>query len=202
MKNRISNLQQSLIDEKVKENIRISRKQCFVILSLVFSLAISVCVIVDIAVTNELTWSLYPLLSIAYVWLICTSLLAKKNSLIIWLFLISATLLPYLFLLEKLTPIDDWFNELALPIAIIGIASLWICSFVVKYLKRNKWFMIAAIVFILCVVVAILVNIVVFDYMGEEVRFLNTNFLYIPVSALLSVIFCITGFIKRKSGNA
>ena len=178
-----------------KENNRLNtRNPIFALLTLVCLISSAVCVIVDLAITHTLTWSWYPLSSIAYAWLIFTPLLIKRNILAVWLTPVSIFVIPYLLLLERLTPNGNWFNKLALPIAIIGIVVLWLCSFIVKGLrKKNNWLMAAVLVFILCTVVAPVVTVIVFEYNGEQVVFFTTNFLYIPVSATISAVLCITG---------
>ena len=115
------------------------QKLAFVIVSLSHSMTIGIVATVNIAVSTELTWALYPILSIIFAWAIAsTAILSKNRKLLVTFFVTSALLIPYLYLLEKLTPLDGWFIGYALPIAIISIITIWVFYFAFAKLRASR----------------------------------------------------------------
>lgn len=77
------------------------------IISILFSAAlligIMVCLICNIAISGNLTWSLIPAGSIVFAWAICfPSMILGKKGIIVSLISLSVLIIPYLFLLSIL----------------------------------------------------------------------------------------------------
>ena len=128
---------------------RTKQMVAFMIISVSCFIAIGICSIVNFSISGGFTWSLYPILSIIFVWLLSTPLLTKSSSFVKWLLPPTIFMLPYLALLGRVTPITGWLMGLAVPITFLGIAALWICFFVSKRLKSNSWYLAAALIFII-----------------------------------------------------
>ncbi|MDR3309754.1 MAG: DUF6320 domain-containing protein [Oscillospiraceae bacterium] len=120
----------------VKNNYR---KLSFMIVSVSHLTAIFIVITVNIATEHILTWALYPVLSMFYVWAIAaTAILKQKGKLVAAFIVSSALLIPYLYFLERITRIDGWFVRLALPIALIVIAAVWVFFFLFSKLKSSS----------------------------------------------------------------
>ena len=143
------------------------RKLAFISFSLACFVAAGTCVIVDTAVNRRITWAAYPLLSLAFAWAVSLPLLAKKHVVLLSLGALTALLLPYLFLLSKLTPVTDWFVPIGLPSAIAGSAAAWLLLLLFRYTKINMWYKEAASVFLLVSVVSPVINYFVDLYTGD-----------------------------------
>ena len=77
------------------------------VISLLFSatllIGIMVCLICNIAISGNLTWSLIPISSIVFVWVVSfPSIILGKKGMLISLISLSAFVIPYLFLLSRL----------------------------------------------------------------------------------------------------
>ena len=115
------------------------QKLSFLIVSISHFVTIGTVAIINIAVSNQLTWALYPILSILYAWVItATALLTKNRKLLVTFIVASVFLIPYLILLEVITPANGWFASYALPISILVIVSVWIFFFTFVKLKTKK----------------------------------------------------------------
>lgn len=142
-----------------------------------------VCIIVNFAISRSITWAAYPLIAIPFVWIVALpSLLIKKHKLLLSLAAFSALTVPFLYLLEKLTPVKEWFAVLGVPAAISSIIALWITYFLVKYAKINKWYLSAILVFIYGVVLSGVINFFV-------AVLLNSGFL--NLSTVVNILSCI-----------
>lgn len=119
----------NLIVKEINKNIHVTIiKRGVAFLGL---LSIIICLIIDLAISQRLTWSLIPtisLLALGGSWL-------SYEKLTSWRLLASATcmsllLLPYLWLLEKILLrsgyiTDTWFFYPALPTSILWLSILW-----------------------------------------------------------------------------
>ena len=115
------------------------QKLAFVIVSLSHLMAMGIVATVNIAVSNGITWALYPILSTVFAWAIASTAILRKNRKLLATFFVTSTLLiQYLYLLERLTPFDGWFIGYALPIAIISIIAIWVFFFVLIKLRASK----------------------------------------------------------------
>ena len=82
------------------------------VISLLFSatllIGIMVCLICNIAISGNLTWSLIPISSIVFVWVVSfPSIILGKKGILISLISLSAFVIPYLFLLSRLIKVKD-----------------------------------------------------------------------------------------------
>lgn len=169
------------------------RKIVFMILATLCLIGIGVNVIVNLAVSGAITWSLYPILGNAFAIALLTPLLANKNSAAIWLASISVFTLPFLFFMDAVTPGISWFIGLSLPIYAISIVAMWIFYFTAKR-ANNKWFAAAFIVFISCVIISPAIDLLVFNFTSQfaavhiiytYINIISTAVIGIVVSAIL-----------------
>ena len=123
-------------EKKVDENlIALKRKDennmtKNVIISILFSITlltgIMVCLICNIAISGNLTWSLIPVSSIVFAWVISfPSIILGKRGIIISLISLSVFIIPYLFLLSSFLKVKEIFS-IGTVMAVISIIFLWI----------------------------------------------------------------------------
>lgn len=78
----------------------------------------------DFAYGFAFSWSAYPLISLAFIWLFLTAIIALGRNLAPAYVAATLDLLLYLFFLDILTPGEPWFLPLALPctllVAVVG----------------------------------------------------------------------------------
>ena len=168
-----------------------NRKFVFMVYTLSCFAAAGVCLIVNLAINQKVTWAAYSLLSVAFGWAILLPLFAKKHKITLLLFALTSLSLPYLSLLSRITPVTDWFIPVGLPSAVIGIAALWILVPLYLHTKMNILYKAAVTLFLIGFVANTAINYCVDVYVGENPfmwsRFLST-FGCLAASAALGIL--------------
>lgn len=174
------------------------KKLIFMLFTLSCFVAMGVCLIVDMAITKEITWSAYLLISIPFGWVAISSLFIKKIGRILCLCILTLSVLPYLYLIEKITPVSDWFFPLGLPVAATGIIFGWSVYFLFRFIRINIWYKSAISIFLAGVIASPVINRFVNVYTQTEPSFLN-NFINIFSCIIVSAVLGILGY--RISGK-
>jgi hypothetical protein len=163
--------------------------------------AAGACLIVDMATNQQITWAFCPFLSIAFGWAVLSPLSLKKHGLLLSLGAVTLLILPYLYLLGKITTTMDWFVPVGLPSAIAGIIALWVLFLLFRFAKMNIWGKLAISIFISGVVISPVVNYFVDMHMGQN-PFSWDIFLTIMVAVIVSAVLGILGYMKLKPNDA
>jgi hypothetical protein len=173
-------------------------KLMFLLLSFGCIVAIGVCVICDIALNKKLVWSWYPLFSVAFGWVVLAPLtLGGKRGLWFSLLTLTISVLPFLWLLERVTPVSGWFDEIAAPSAVITLAATWLMALIVRFIKMSGWYLAAVAVFLYGVIAGTAVRFYVSGFLGQNLFSLEniTNFF---ACTALAVLLVVVG-VKRRS---
>lgn len=183
-------------------------KGALLIYTLLCSIAIGVCFIINFAHDKGITWSAFVLGSVGYAWLTALPLfVAKKRKAFLSLAILPVTTIPFLYLLDTLTPGGSWFVPLALPIAICVIMCIWICATIVRYARINKWYLSAALVVLFGISTHLIVTWLVNRFIGEasaatSLSSIITIFSLVMVAALLAIIGYMHEIAKKYSAKA
>ncbi len=181
-------------ESRKKNNVR---KISMIVTTIIFAFAIIVCIICDLAITRKLTWSLYPIVSIIFTWLVILPLFrleikSIKHSLIS----LSIFTIPFLFTLDMLVGGRAWFLSLGFPISLVSLAFLWCVWFVFIKLKISPLYKFS-IVLILVIPLRLTVEITVAMF-TEASLFNFWDFFQIIIYLGASAgIFCL-GLIKNQ----
>jgi hypothetical protein len=202
-----------------------NNKLVFMIFTLACFVAVGVCLIVDMASNQQITWAVLPLLSIAFGWAVLSPLLlekhgiviisntdaittralspssVKKHGVLLSLGAVTLLILPYLYLLNRITTTIDWFVPIGLPSAIAGIIALWVLFSLFRFAKMNIWGKLAISTFLLGAVISPVVNYFVDKHTGQN-PFSWDIFLTIMVTVAASAVLGISGYMKSKPGDA
>ncbi len=168
-------------------------KIVFQIFTVLCITGIAASVICDFSLNKAITWSLYPLISIIFLWIICTpALILKSHKILSSIIAITIVVFPYLYILDKITDINSWFKPLAVPITITSLIAIWVSIIVFYILKKKFWYFCSFITFIFGIIVNGIVQYYVNQYTGTNILTLS---LLINVSAclLLTVLFAFLG---------
>jgi len=106
-------------------------------------------------------------------------------------------ILPYLYLLSRITPVTNWFVPIGLPSAITGLLAFWLLFLLFRFARINIWYKSASSFFILGVVSSTVINYFADIYLGVEPFALNrliSTFSCIIATAVIGVL----GYIKSK----
>lgn len=162
-------------------------------------IAAIVCLICNLAINKSITWASYPLAALPFAWVIATpALLFKKYKVLFSLAAFSVFCLPFLYILERVTPVNGWFAALGVPAAITSIIAVWITYFLIKYVKLNWWYMSAALFFLYGVVVSAVVNYFTFTFL--DISFFKlSNIINILSCAVVVALLVIIGYYKNAN---
>ncbi len=173
-----------------------------VIISILFSvtllIGIMVCLICNIAISGNLTWSLIPVSSIVFAWVISfPSIILGKRGVVVSLIALSVFIFPYLFLLGNLIKVKEVFSVGA-AVAVISIVFLWIIAALFSRIGKTRKLIALGITFLLAIPFMIIVNVIL-SKMIEEPIFDIWDML----SAFIFLIFAFVSFIcdyAKKKG--
>ena len=137
------------------------RRMVGTIFSIVMLLGIVVCMICNFAVTGAITWSLYPICSIIFVWAVTFPLIVhQQKGMLISLCSVTVLLCPFIWVLSRLTGVGMVFVA-GWRISAGVILYLWIVYAIVNIWRKRKWFATGIAIFvgiILCIVINLIVS--------------------------------------------
>ncbi|MBC8542825.1 helix-turn-helix domain-containing protein [Bianquea renquensis] len=142
-----------------------------VIISLLFSVTLSigimVCVICNLAISGNLTWSLIPVSSIVFVWVISfPSIILGKKGVVVSLISLSIFSIPFLFLISNLIKVKDVFSVGAI-MAVISIVFLWIVVAIFNHIGKTKRLIALGTTFLLAIPFILIINIILSKMIAE-----------------------------------
>lgn len=173
------------------------------IITIVFMIAMFVCLLCNYVINRRFDWSLYPAGALVVAWIaIAPLLLLKKNKIICALCGMTLSVIPYLFLVEYLCPAKGWVIPLALPDIAVSFVAVLCIVILFLYTKISKLYALAITIFLTGVVLNLIVNKITVNFLDSRLSNLydgNNDISLISVvltSALASVIFAIWGFVR------
>jgi transcriptional regulator with XRE-family HTH domain len=168
-----------------------------VAISVLSFLGIMICIICDFAISGKLTWSLFPISSLVYFWMITIpSIICSKRRMLVLLVLISLLTIPFLFVLEKIIGINELIMPLATPIFIIAIFYLWVAYLMIGRSKWPKYKSVAATFFV-GLPVSLGVNFIISKHIGEPIIDIWDILAYVILFILSALIFGF-GYIRNS----
>lgn len=162
------------------------------VLAALFTIAIIVCAICDLAISQSLTWSLYPIASIIFTWLVVMPLfLFKTNKIAASLIALSVFVIPFLFCIEQISR-TTWFFSLGVPCSIASIAYLW-CVFVLLKKIKNKLYA-AGFSLIITIPLTLIINLI-------ESYFDVWDAMSIGIIMIVAIVLFLTGYFRNKKAD-
>jgi len=173
-----------------------------IIITAIILLISAICLTINYSIDQSINWSLYPIGALIVIWMtIIPWLIMKKYKALGLITGLAISLIPYLFLIENQVSIQGWVIPLALPIALLFLCAFGVSLMAFTNPKLNKFYAAAIAVFLFGVIVNYGVGRIVNNFLNEN----NINDIYkvstMSVSAILSFIFIISGYIKRNKTN-
>jgi len=170
----------------------------FLILTLLCIVAAGVCGIADFANHEAITWSAFVICSVMLAWAVMLPLfLSRGKRLLLSLATLSVLINPFLYFVDRSISARSWFLPIGLPVAITGIASLWIAVALFRFVKVNKWYLTAGIVAVLGFVTDNVLISCINRFAGTPLSLL-VNIISIFSLAVVGLILLIIGYIMDK----
>ena len=171
------------------------------VISLLFSatllIGIMVCLICNIAISGNLTWSLIPISSIVFVWVVSfPSIILGKKGMLISLISLSAFVIPYLFLLSRLIKVKEVFS-VGVIMAVASILFLWVIAAIWNRVGKTRKLIALGMIFLLAIPFMVIINVILSRMIVEPVLDI-WDMLSIFILLILAFFPFICGFVKKK----
>ena len=171
------------------------------VISLLFSvtllIGIMVCLICNIAISGNLTWSLIPISSIVFVWVVSfPSIILGKKGMLISLISLSVFVIPYLFLLSRLIKVEEVFS-VGVIMAVVSILFLWVIAAIWKRVGKTRKLIALGMIFLLAIPFMVIINVILSRMIVEPVLDI-WDMLSIFILLILAFISFICDYAKKK----
>ncbi len=141
---------------------------CSISISLSFFIGIIVCSICDLAITGTLSWSLFPISSITYAWLMSIPIFIwGKKGIAPSLLILSLLIIPFLKVLDSLIYTPNLIMPLGSKVALVSIVFVWIVYILIRTLSSRR-LIAAAIITLTTIPLNIVINAIVSHYVHES----------------------------------
>lgn len=139
------------------------------VFSIAMFLSLVLCLIIDVATSQGVSWSLYPISSIVLTWCILMPLFkyGKKG---LWISLVSLSLLiiPFLYIINRLVGHYPLIMPIGIKVSLISIVYLWSLYFIFKKMKERKM-MAASLSLLFAIPLHLVINFIVSHYLLEPI---------------------------------
>ena len=135
------------------------------------------------------------------VWATLAPLMVMKSYRMPGMFVgLTITLIPFLFLIQWLSPVKGWLMPLALPLCLVFLLVLGISLLAFNYLQ-NKRYAIAVTIFIFGVVANVAVGKIVNGFLNHNnVEDISRTYT-LSASVLLTLLFIVAGYVTAGKTN-
>lgn len=146
------------------KSIKINTRSILNISAIVFTsvllVGILTCIIVDVAISGILTWSLIPISACIFSWFVFVPTIKYGlKGILTSLILLSVLIVPFFLILNNLVDSDGLLLPIGIRMSILGVGYLWIVFGLFKILRSRK-LIATAVSMLMGLLFAFLINIV------------------------------------------
>lgn len=137
--------------------------------SLLLLLGMIVCTICDLTISGNLTWSLFPISSAIFTWIVFFPVIKfGKKGILSTVIALSVLIVPFLYVMNHLIKSNDLIMPVGIRMSIISIVFLWLVFVLFNKLKAQK-LIATAISLLLAIPVCIVINITLSGIIGGPI---------------------------------
>lgn len=189
---------ENLIALKRKDENNIAKN---VVISTLFTITLligmMVCVICDITITGNLSWSLISMTSIVFVWVISSpSIMFGKKGIVKSLISLSVSIIPYLYLLSRILKVKELF-PLGTAISLIILVFLWIMLAVIYRIGKTRKLIALGTITLLAIPLVVIINVLLFKT-TETPLFDVWDFMAIFLLLIIAIALFIYDYVEKK----
>lgn len=167
--------------------------------SLLLGLGLIICVICDLAISGELSWSLYPISAIVFTWLVFYPVLKwGKKGILGTMISLSVLIIPFLFVIDVLVKSNDMILPIGSRMAAISIAYIWGVYLIFIKINKRRWLGLA-LACLLAIPIDILINVSLAKLISLPVMANGDMFEVILLAVLAAGFFVMDYMNQRKS---
>lgn len=187
----------SYANKTVKNKLKSLQDICAIVFSLLLLIGIIACSICDIAISGAFTWSLFPISSIIFAWLVFFPVIKfGGKGVLATMIAISVFIVPFLYVLENLIKVSDLILPIGIRMAVISIAFLW-CIFVLFKILKTRKLIAAAVSLLIAIPIYILINFSLSQIISEPLIDV-WDILSLSIIVIAAITFFVLDFRARK----
>ncbi|WP_099468914.1 helix-turn-helix domain-containing protein [Konateibacter massiliensis] len=158
---------------------------------------IIVCSICDMAISGGFTWSLFPISSILFTWLVFFPVIRfGKKGIVGTMIALTILIIPFLYVIDNLVKDNPFIMPIGIRMAAISLVFLWSVFLLFKILKDQK-LMAAAISFLIGIPVCFFISFSLSRIIDEPL--IDTwDVLTYSILAILSIVFFLLNLKAQK----
>lgn len=189
--------EENLLALKRKEENSINKNMLIaIIFSITLFIGMIVCAICDIAISGDLTWSLIPISSIIFTWVVSLPfIILGKKGILGSLISVSIFIIPFLYILSELVRGKAVFS-IGAVIAIISVVFLWLIFITFRRLRLRK-LAATGITFLISIPYMLTINIILSRMISEPI-FDIWDILSVFILMIFAFTFFVCDYAKSK----
>lgn len=166
----------------------------------IFSLSgIVICTITNFAISGRLTWALFPISSIIFIWLIIIPGMAwNKNGIFASLVAFSVFIVPFLFTIEKIIGTAGLIIPIGIKASVIAVVYLW-GIFILFFKTRLHKYAATAFSALLAIPVSVGINYTVGSAIQGQSATDIWDILTYSILLMIAIILLCVGNMKHKT---
>ena len=201
----LDEVSEQLVTGVIEYSGEISRQKrsriVFPILSAALALPAFICLLVNYCIDQAFTWSIYPLASLLLCFFVLIPIFfLKKHRTLAAHGVLFAALIPYLFIIERMSPTVSWVVPLALPVAALSIGVSAIIVWIVLYTRIDRLIAMAIAFLLSGVGVNLAINEIVVIFVGKRTSNISVIITALCFSAA-AIVLAVIGFSRREKKN-
>ena len=135
--------------------------------SIFLLIGVIVCSICDVAISGTFTWSLYPISSSLFAWLVFVPFIKYGSKGIpCSLIVLSILIIPFLYVISKIIGDNSFIMPIGIKISLFSVVYLWCVYFIFKWLSTRK-IKASAFSLLLVIPLCLAINITLSKYISE-----------------------------------
>lgn len=135
--------------------------------SLVLLLGVITCSICDMAISHGFTWSLYPISTSIFVWLISIPVIKfGKKGIMYSLISLSVFIIPFILVLNAIIEGKTLLVPIGIRMSLIAVVFLWLVYLIFRFLK-NRILVATAISLLLIIPLCLIINVSLSIFISE-----------------------------------
>jgi len=173
-------------------------KKYFNLVSIVALIAITVCLVCDVAINRNFTWSLIVVIGIILGWGITYPILrSRRNKIAYSLLILTILILPFLYLLEKILNVNLFL--IGTCISLVSLWYIWSIYLLFRVLKKRK-LLVVGIAFFLAIPLELFITVILVRFKIQETIDI-LNYISLGILFMLALIFLVKDSIYQKILN-
>lgn len=164
--------------------------------SLLLLLGIIVCSICDIAISGQFTWSLYPISSIVFAWVVLIPFVkCGRRGLLGSLAALSISIIPFLYVINKIIGRAS-IMQIGIAISLFSVFYLWCVYLIFNKIKSRK-ILAGGFSLLLAIPLCLAINIVISNFFSEPILDI-WDILFFAIIIASAIAFFMIDYMKKN----